>query len=260
MKPRALVAPVLLTIVLAAALLPAVASAQPPAYLYQWGSGGSGPGQFQFIYGVTVDANGNVYVVEGDSGANQNRVQKFTSSGTYLTQWGPYWEGGGYFDYSVAVAVDGNGDVYVADAGISRIQKFTSSGVHLAEWWPDVRHPAGIAVDGSDNVYVADTDNHRIQVFTSKGTYVTQWGAYGSGAGQFDHPVAVTVDGSGNVYVADFGNSRIQKFTTGGTYLTQWGTPGVDPVLWTPDHWGRRVPRCRRSPYHRRTRLSFGPA
>src|SRR5260370_9331562 len=52
----------------------------------------------------------------------------FTSSGTYVTQWGAFGTGSGQFDVPGGVAVDGNGEVYVADRNNNRIQKFTSNG------------------------------------------------------------------------------------------------------------------------------------
>jgi hypothetical protein len=73
------------------------------------------------------------------------------------------------------VAVDGSGNVYVADKNNHRIQKFNSSGVYKSTIGvtgvsgPDNSHfflPFGVAVDGSANVYVADTYNHRIQKFS----------------------------------------------------------------------------------------------
>jgi tripartite motif-containing protein 71 len=69
---------------------------------------------------VAVDGSGNVYVTD------QNRVQKFTSSGTYVTQWGAPGSGDGQFNVPRGVAVDGSGNVYVADAHNYRIQKFGS--------------------------------------------------------------------------------------------------------------------------------------
>jgi sugar lactone lactonase YvrE len=221
MKRCSLVA--LLATILAGVLIPASASAQAPAYITQWGTYGNMDGQFNGPHGVAVDASGNVYVVD----YGNSRIQKFMSNGTYLTQWGTTpGTGNGQFVNPTGVAVEGRGSVYV-----------------------------------NGNVYVADRGNHRIQVFTNSGAYLTQWGTFGTGNGQFAGPGGVAVDASGNVYVADTYNHRIQVFTRGGVYLTQWGTSGVDPIPWTPDHWGRRVPRCQRSPHHhRRTRVSSGSA
>ena len=88
-----------------------------------WGSSGSGNGQFSNIRGVAVDGSGNVYVA--DSG--NNRIQKFTSTGTYVTQWGSSGSGNGQFNYPFGVAVDGSGNVYVADSNNNRVEKFSVS-------------------------------------------------------------------------------------------------------------------------------------
>ena len=64
---------VLLAIVLAGALLPASAVAQPPPYLYQWGTYGSWDGQFFSPWGVAVDGGGNVYVADWGNPASRLR-------------------------------------------------------------------------------------------------------------------------------------------------------------------------------------------
>jgi DNA-binding beta-propeller fold protein YncE len=69
---------------------------------------------------VAVDNGGNVYVADTEN----NRIQKFTSSGTYLTQWGSFGQGNGQFAAPYGVAVDSGGNVYVVDAGHSRIEVF----------------------------------------------------------------------------------------------------------------------------------------
>ena len=207
-----------------------IAPSQAGSYSFsaQWGSSGSGNGQFNQPYGVAVDSLGNVYVAE----QGNSRIQKFDSNGGYLTQWGGQGSGNGQFSGSVGVAVDRHDNVYVTDWGSHRIQKFDSNGHYLTQWGSNgsgngqFSGPVGVAVDRSGNVYVADTLNHRIQKFDSNGRYLTQWGSNGSGNGQFNQPHGVAVDSSGNVYVADKGYQRIQKFDSNGGYLTQWGSNG----------------------------------
>ena len=206
-------------------ILPATVAAQPPIYLTQWGSLGSGDGQFREPAGVATDAAGDVYVAD----AGNARVQKFTGTGTYLIQWGTLGYGDGQFVYPFDVATDG--DVYVADYG-NRIQKFSATGTYLTQWGTygsgngQFNGSTGVATDATGNVYVADYFNNRIQKFTSTGTYVTQWGSQGSGDGQFNYPREVATDAVGNIYVVDQLNHRIQKFTNTSTYLTQWGSFG----------------------------------
>ena len=116
-----------------------------------------------------MDASGNVYVADTGNG----RVQKFTSDGTFLTQWGSGGSEPGQFDYPQGIAVDGRGNVYVADTWNHRVQKFTSDGTFLTQWGRggsgpgQFDYPQGIAVEGSGNIYVADTWNGRVQVFAA---------------------------------------------------------------------------------------------
>jgi hypothetical protein len=152
--------------------------------------------------------------------------------GAFVSKWGSGGSGDGQFSNPTDVAVDGSGNVFVADRNNSRIQKFTNSGSFLTKWGSagsgdgQFSTPEGVAVDGTGNVFVADSGNNRIQKFTDTGTFLTKWGSAGSGDGQFSYPGAVAVDASGNVYVTEWGNDRVQKFTDTGTFLTKWGTFG----------------------------------
>jgi DNA-binding beta-propeller fold protein YncE len=185
-------------------------------------------GQLDFPEGVAVDGVGNVYVVDSDN----DRVQKFSSTGTFLTNWGTLGTGNGQFDSPNGVAVDAVGNVYISDPLNHRVQKFSSSGAFLTKWGAlgsgngQFNSPRGVAVDGVGNVYVVDTLNHRVQKFSSSGAFLTKWGASGSGNGQFSAPNGVAVDGVGNVYVVDTSNFRVQKFSSAGAFLTKWGTGG----------------------------------
>jgi len=198
-------------------------------YLIQWGSYGSGNGQFNGPSWVAVDSSGNIYVVD----TNNSRIQKFDSNGGYLAQWGSHGAGNGQFNYPWGIGVAASGDVYITDLENDRIQKFDSNGTYFAQWGSHGHGngqfwgPVGVAVDASGNVYVTDASNYRIQKFDSNGGYLTQWGSHGSGDGQFNPPFGIAIDTSSNVYVADFDNHRIQKFDSNGTYLSQWGSYGT---------------------------------
>jgi DNA-binding beta-propeller fold protein YncE len=92
--------------------------------LRKWGSRGSGDGQFSYPLGVAVDASGNVFVADSDN----DRIQVFNSSGTFLSRWGFSGSGNGQFYSPSGVAVDASGNVFVADTDNSRIQKFAKGG------------------------------------------------------------------------------------------------------------------------------------
>jgi hypothetical protein len=148
------------------------------------------------------------------------------------------------------LAVDGAGNVYVADTGNNTVRKITSSGgvttlAGAAGLFGSVdgtgsaarfSQPSGVAVDAAGTVYVADTGNNTIRKITSGGVVTTLAGAAGSGnpgaadgAGsiaRFNGPQGVAVDGAGSVYVADGSNATIRKITSDGMVTTLAGTAG----------------------------------
>jgi hypothetical protein len=146
--------------------------------------------------------------------------------GDFLFKWGAGYN----FWWPYDVAVDGLGNVYVADSLNHRIQVFDNTGTFIRKWGSpgygdgQIYYPYGIAADGLGNVYVAD---RRIQGFDSTGTFIRKLGgSYGSGDGEFRSPFGVAVDGLGSVYVPDFFNHRIQVFDSTGTFIRKWGSQG----------------------------------
>ena len=143
--------------------------------------------------------------------------------------------GSKHFDGPQGVAVDDQGNIYVADTSNNRIQKLGSDGRVLAEWGGrgtgpgQFIRPTGVAVDRQRNIYVADTSNHRIQKLGPDGLLLAQWGSNGSGPGQFLYPSGVAVDTKGVIYVADRNNHSIQKLSPQGEPLARWGTMGSGP-------------------------------
>ncbi|HEY9480638.1 MAG TPA: TIGR03790 family protein [Candidatus Paceibacterota bacterium] len=147
-------------------------------FITKWGSIGSGNGQFSiggglaYISGIATDSLNNVYVV--DSG--NKRIQKFDSSGTYITQWGSSGTGDGQFTTAYAIAVDADNNIYVTDTGSKRIQKFDSSGNFLAKWGiPGVDDneyhlPSGIAVSSDGMIAITDRGLNRVSLLLNDTT------------------------------------------------------------------------------------------
>jgi DNA-binding beta-propeller fold protein YncE len=216
-------------------LFPATAWAGSYRYVTAWGLAGADPAQPSGAIGIAVDRSGNVFVSEADN----DRVQKYDSSGAFLTRWGTPGDGPGQFHGPMDIAVDASGNVYVADVNNARVQKFDNSGRYLAQWGSNgtgngqFAAPVGLAVDVAGAVYVCDENGCRVQKFDSSGAYLAQFGTPGTALGQLDMPVGVAVDATGDVYVTESGTNigvpRVQTFKATGAPIGIWGSPGVGP-------------------------------
>jgi PKD repeat protein len=238
-------------------------------FITKWGSPGSGNGEFgcdydsyseNGPYGVAMDTAGNVYVAD----RHNNRIQKFDSSGTFITKWGSYGTGDGEFNKPLGICVDSAGYLYVSDYWNNRIQKFDSSGTFIEKFVFSQGSgdgqfglgPDSVAVDSAGNLYVTDPINSRVQKFDSSGTFIAKWGSYGAGIGQLRSPTGIAVDADSNVYVADSLNNRIQEFSSTGTFLTAWGLRGsgdgefeeprgivvdAEGYVYVTDHYNNRI-------------------
>ena len=185
------------------------------SHILSWGSEGSDINQFRSPLNIAIDSLSNVYVV--DSG--NYRIQKFTSTGTFINQWGSFGNTNGQFEAPKGIAIDSNDFIYVTDSGNNhRVQKFNSDGDFIYQWGGfgqgdgQFNSPYGIAVDRNNFLYVADMLNHRIQKFTNDGQYLSKFGEFGSGPGFFNMPKNVFMTASDILYITDYKNNRIQAF------------------------------------------------
>jgi tripartite motif-containing protein 71 len=211
----------------------------PPTFVLSFGNSNPNPGKnLAFPGGIAVDGSGFVYV----SDTHNNRIQKFTSRGDYITHWGTKGTAAGFFDYPQGIAADRNGHIYVADTHNHRIQKFNEDGTYVSQWGKlgskpaEFNAPYSIAIDPAGNLLVVEAHNYRVQKFSPTGLPIGQFGTNGSGPGQFDLPKGLAVDQAGNIYVADTRNKRIQKFTAEGNFIEEWGTYGKAPGQFDQPH------------------------
>jgi sugar lactone lactonase YvrE len=190
--------------------------------------------------GVAVDqANNLIYVA--DSG--NNTIRRITSDGQVTTLAGLANTFGSVdgtnsaarFNSPRGLAVDANGNIFVADYYNDQIREVTPDGTvttlaGAAGVWGSADgtngaarffQPEGVAVDGSGNVYVADSGNHTIRVLSPVGTnWVVTTAAGlanhpGSANGQgstarFNLPSSIAFDAAGDAYVADAGNNTVR--------------------------------------------------
>ena len=137
--------------------------------------------------------------------------------------------GRGQFDSPTGIAVDGNGNVLVADTNNGRIEKFSATGAFLSilgtkgSGQGQFRAPNGIAVDGTGNVYVTDAANHRVEKLAPDGKFVAEWKGPEPG---FYGPRRIAIGPDDSIYVVDQGHNRIAKFSSDERVLAVWGTAG----------------------------------
>ena len=204
-------------------------------FLGQWGSYGSGPGQFGAVDGLAVDARGDVYVLD----STHARVERFTASGRLLGEWGRPGRALGEFDFGPGYGPDkppgggiavGGGYVYVSDSAANRIVRFDLDGSHPLLWGRpgsapgEFSSPRGLAVAGGV-VYVADEGNHRIQALSLSGRPLYAEGTFGKEPGEFVNPFGVAVHGA-RVYAVDDNNNRIVVLSRTLHYLEEWSGEG----------------------------------
>jgi sugar lactone lactonase YvrE len=228
-------------------------------YISQWGSYGSGNGQFNYPENLAADASGNVWVAD----MYISRVQEFDGNGNYIRQFGSPGSGNGQLNGPWDVAIDFGGNVLVVDAGNARVEKFDSTGNYLSQFGSagtgngQFTSMSGIAVDSSGNIWVTDMDlthsNARIQIFNSSGTYLSQFGSFGFSPGQLYWPSGLAFDASGNAWIADIVSDQVSKFDNSGSYISRFLASGAtaygayaDAIdssgnIWVVDAYNQRV-------------------
>jgi hypothetical protein len=108
------------------------------------------------------------------------------------------------------VAVDAEGNVYLADEKNNAIKEWSVATKLVTTLVTGLNAPVGVAVDGDGNVYFGDTGNNAIKQWSPASGQVTVLVSTG-----LKSPCGVAVDGQGNVYIADLGDNAIKKFTAG---------------------------------------------
>jgi tripartite motif-containing protein 71 len=200
------------------------------------GASGTGAGQLDYPGAIAVDGTG-AYVVD----ANNARIDRFDTSGTFVSAWG--WgvkdgasafqtctstcragiagTGVGQFDDPYGMVVTG-GKVWVADSYNHRLQQFTPAGAHLATVGGlpggEFYFPEDVAVAPSGAVYVADYSAGRMQRLSAAGAFESMW--------NLQYPLGVIAT-AGGVYATSA--NTVTRFDATGSVLGKWGGPGGLP-------------------------------
>jgi len=214
--------------------------------------------------GIASDASGNIYVCD----VFNNRIRKIAPDGTVTTIAGSGVAGNSdgpalsaQFYAPQGLAVDAQGNIFVADYGNSLIREIVAATNTVKTYagngyvgyvdgdalkTAEFSGPSGIAVDANGNLFVADRNNNMIRKITPAGVVSrvagTKTPGYANGAvntttgfyASFRNPGSLVLDAQGNIYVADLGNSSIRKITPGAAVTTIAGGPGQTSLLGSP--------------------------
>ena len=196
----------------------ALAGTTTYAYQSQFGSFGSGAGQFDSPVGVAIEpTTGNL--VMGDSNFVQSRLELFTSTGVFVSEVSISFD-------PQSIAIDPTSlNVAVTDFLGNQVAVFTSTGSFsfgsAGSGNGQFDNPDGVAIDPkSHHIVVADGHNQRIQIFDSAGNYLSQFATIGA----FADPVAVAIDPTtGNIFVTVEESLEVQEFDSAGNFLSEFG-------------------------------------
>jgi len=232
----------------------AVEAAAVPGVSTLAGSGSAGDADgtgaaaaFSGPLGVATDTAGNIYVAD----TANNKIRKVSPEGVVGTFAGSGAAGSAdgpgllaTFTAPRGLAVDADGNVYVADTGANKLRKITPEGVVStlagtgAAGSADgegiaatFSAPCGLAIGSDGSIYLCDRDNHKIRAVSSEGDVTTLAGTGAPGAindvgiaASFNAPEGIAVTTSGILYIADTGNNKIRRISIMGGVLTLAGS------------------------------------
>jgi hypothetical protein len=206
----------------------AVRPAAAPAGGGEEGGGGGGRGgppgagipgaTFSQPADVAFDKAGNIYLADGVG--NTNRVVKFAKDGRFIKQWGATGKGPGQFQGVKALAIDAQGNVYVADVGNKRVQVFDAEGTFKAEFG-NVGTPTALCMTSGATQYLyvshvgdqSGMDDATIYKVALDGKVVGRFGAAGKLPKEFGVANSIDCRNENELLVGEMSNWRVQKVT-----------------------------------------------
>ena len=188
-----------------------------------FGREGSSAGKFKGPWGVALNERNEIAVTE----KLNDRVQIFSSDGTYVRSIGGKGVKGGEFNRPSGITYFKSGNIVVADSNNKRLQVFTEQGEYITQIGSEgnldhqLKYPWGVSVDSDGNIIVADSDNKLIKIFTQSGQFLRQFG----GEDLLVDPCHC-IQKDQYFIVSDPGDHSIKVFNTDGDFLYKFGNEG----------------------------------
>jgi DNA-binding beta-propeller fold protein YncE len=192
------------------------------------GTKGTAPGEFKYVEDFAFGKNGELLVTD----ASHAYVQAFdATTGKYIARFGGKGDDEAGLEKPEGIAVDAQGNIFVADYTSGFVKKYdasykwlitfsgygSKSGETMKSEFMDIR-------DGK--LYVPDAGNDRVNVFALDGKPLFDFGGPGNEPGKLADPEAAKFDSSGRLFVSDLKNDRIQVFDGDGKLLLSFGRSG----------------------------------
>lgn len=181
---------------------------------------GTSPGQFKGPRDI-IHLNNFLFITD----TTRNKIIKYNTSGSYITEWGSTGTGDGQFDGIWGIDYNSAGYIFVADRNNLRIQKFNTSGTFIAKYTTGNPKCYGLAIDSSDNIFVTNYTGSSVLKYNSSGVYQSSFSCGCTLA------YSLEIDADGNIYVGNGNNNRVQKYNSAGVFIKQWNTSSPGGLL-----------------------------
>lgn len=174
------------------------------------------PHEYNF---ATVDSHGNVFITDALSGFSQ-----YDSTGELLKTWNDPT-----LTFTTGIAVDVQGNIYVANFDDATLHKYDAAGTPLLQWRVDrgIIGPTGVAIGPDGNVYVTlhrGSHDHFIEKYDPQGLLLGTWAPAGRMDGQItagprSGPMSIGLDALGNTFIGD-DRRLVNKYDPEGQFLS----------------------------------------
>ncbi len=211
-------------------------------------NGPAASAEFNGTAAIALDKQGNLFISDEENQV----IREVTAAGNVITVAGTPGVIGlnngpaatATFYHPDGIAIDANGDLYIADNQNQVIRKITMSTGMVSTYagtgavglnngavaTATFNSPYGLTLDGNGDLYVAEPGNCVIRKITVSTSMVSTYAGAGThgyadgpaAAAQFNAPIACVFDGGGDLYVSDFFNNVIRKISSGGATVSTY--------------------------------------
>lgn len=200
---------------------------------FNFGTRGSGNGEFNYPTGITI-ANNNIYVVDKQN----HRIQYFDLSGSYIGQFGTSGSGNDNFYFPEDICTDGT-YLYITDSANHRIKVHDLSGTYVSQFGArgggnnEFNYPVGIDTDNT-YLYVVDRQNNRVKKHDLSGLFIFELTG-------FSYPEGITLFDTNKIAVCDSGNDQLSTYNVSGSFLVNITNANFEYIVGVSDANGALI-------------------